>query len=53
MEIAREDVSMIHRINGAKTVKETGVIIREIGFSEYLRLIGLRERAMKEHIELD
>ncbi len=53
MDIAKEDVNMIHRINDAKTVEQMGVIIREIGFGEYLRLIGVRERAMKEHIELD
>ena len=53
MGIPKQTVEMLKKLRKAKTVEEIGIIIKEVGgFREYLELVALNQKLMKEHIEL-
>ena len=53
MGIPKETVEKLKKLRKVKTVEDAGVLINEVGgFRNYLELIALNEKLMKEHIEL-
>lgn len=54
MALSKETVELLKKLRKAKTVEDAGNIINEVGgFRQYLELIALNQRLMKEHIELE